>query len=132
MEPTGNGGLTRVTALGQGVLLVGGGLWPLAHMASFERVFGPKVDRWLVRTVALLLTTVGSGVLLGGLRRRIDPALQLVGMGTAASLAAIDLYYVKQRRIARTYLLDAGAQVATLAGWAIGAASSLFKRSRPR
>ena len=38
-----------------GVANVVGGLWPLLHISSFEMVFGPKTDRWLVKTVAGLL-----------------------------------------------------------------------------
>ena len=35
-----------------GVANLAGGLWPLLHIRSFEWVFGPKTDRWLVKTVA--------------------------------------------------------------------------------
>ena len=37
-----------------GVANVVGALWPLLHISSFEMVFGPKTDRWLVKTVAEL------------------------------------------------------------------------------
>jgi hypothetical protein len=42
-----------------GAINVVSGLWPILHMRRFEWVFGPKVDRWLVYTVAGLLTSVG-------------------------------------------------------------------------
>jgi hypothetical protein len=42
-----------------GVANVVGGLWPLLHISSFEMVFGPKTDRWLVKTVAGLLMVNG-------------------------------------------------------------------------
>jgi hypothetical protein len=43
----------------QGVANLIGGLWPLLHISSFEMVFGPKTDRWLVKTVAGLLMVNG-------------------------------------------------------------------------
>ncbi|MEV0589962.1 hypothetical protein [Nonomuraea cavernae] len=46
-------------ARAQGACNVLGGVWPLAHMSSFEKVFGVKIDRWLVRTVAGLLVGIG-------------------------------------------------------------------------
>ena len=42
-----------------GVANLVGGLWPLLHISSFEKVFGPKIDRWLVKTVAGLLVVNG-------------------------------------------------------------------------
>lgn len=46
-------------AIGHGFFTITGGLWPLVHMRSFESVLGPRVDRWLVRTVAGLMLTNG-------------------------------------------------------------------------
>ena len=43
-----------------GVANLVGGLWPLLHISSFEMVFGPKADRWLVKTVAGLLMVTAS------------------------------------------------------------------------
>jgi hypothetical protein len=48
-------------ARAHGAFNVVSGLWPLLHLPSFELVSGPKVDRWLVRTVAGLL--LGNGTL---------------------------------------------------------------------
>ncbi len=46
-------------ACGHGWFNMVGGACPLLHMRSFERVFGPKTDRWLVRAVAGLMLTNG-------------------------------------------------------------------------
>jgi hypothetical protein len=43
----------------QGAANLVGGLWPLLHLKSFEAVFGPKTDRWLVKTVSGLLVVNG-------------------------------------------------------------------------
>ena len=48
----------RRLALAHGSFNLFNGLWPLVSMRTFEAVFGPKVDRWLVHTVGGLLTTV--------------------------------------------------------------------------
>ena len=45
------------------------GIWPIAHMASFEAVTGRKHDRWVVNMVGA--SAIANGVTLAvGLRRR--------------------------------------------------------------
>ncbi len=104
-------------ARAHGLFNVVNGLWPLLHMRSFEAVFGPKVDRWLVRTVAGLLLANG----LVQMRAESDPAsishARMTGIGTAATLAAIDLTYAPAGRIRRIYLLDAVAELTWIVLW---------------
>jgi hypothetical protein len=94
-----------------------GGLWPLLHISSFEFVFGPKTDRWLVKTVAGLLITNG----LTQLSTSSSPAsirqARRLGLGTAAVLAGIDLIYVPAGRISRMYLADAAVEVGWIVAW---------------
>src|SRR4051794_22484700 len=52
----------------QGAVNVVGGLWPLLGLRSFEAVFGPKADRWLVFTVAGMLITTGANQVLASRR----------------------------------------------------------------
>lgn len=105
-----------------GAFNVVGGLWPLLHLPSFEAVFGPKTDKWLVRTVAGLLVANGVAQLqaAGTKGRRkagsLDQARR-VGIGTAITLAAIDLIYVPKGRISKMYLADAAAEIAWLIAW---------------
>ena len=94
-----------------------GGLWPLLHISSFEKVFGPKTDRWLVKTVAGLLmvnglTQLTTSSTAGGVRQA-----RRLGVGTAAVLAAIDLVYVPARRISKMYLVDAALEVGWIMAW---------------
>jgi hypothetical protein len=103
----------------QGASNVAGGLWPLVNMRSFERIFGPKVDVWLVRTVAGLLTANGWSQLATAPTPDSVRVARRLGMGTAATLLAVDLVYVSRGRIARTYLLDAIVEAGWLAGWVI-------------
>jgi hypothetical protein len=79
-------------------------------------VFGPKTDRWLVRTVAGLLLTSGAAQLSAHGAPGLAVARR-VGTGTAATLLAIDLVYVPKGRIRPTYLLDAACEVGWLVAW---------------
>lgn len=104
-------------ARAQGVANLVGGLWPLLSMRSFEAVFGPKTDRWLVRTVAGLL--IGNGMVQLRAPRSPDgiAAARRIGTGTAAALGAIDVVYAPSGRISRVYLLDAVLQAGWLVAW---------------
>lgn len=92
-------------------------VWPLVHMRSFEFVSGPKTDRWLVRTVGLLLGATAASLWAGAPEERLSSSV--LAAGAAASLAAIDVVYVARRRIRPVYLLDAAAEAAILAGLAL-------------
>ena len=108
-----------LVARGHGCFNVAGGVWPLLHMRSFEAVLGPKVDRWLVRTVAGLMAVNGAVQMAAG--RSTDQLRQArrIGMGTALTLASIDIVYASQGRISRVYLADAVLEVAWILAWAV-------------
>jgi hypothetical protein len=107
-------------ALAQGGYYALSGVWPLVSMGTFERVTGPKVDRWLVQTVGALVLAIGGTLALAGVRRRLTPELALLAASSALGLAVIDGVYVARRRIAPVYLLDLIAEVVILLSWAIG------------
>ena len=95
------------------------GLCPVAHVRSFEAVFGRKTDRFLEYTVAGLMMVVGwsqwrSNQAPGGAAHA-----RTVGIGTAGTLLAIDLIFAPPRRIPATYLLDAAVEAVWLAAWAL-------------
>lgn len=100
-----------------GIFNLASGLWPLLHNSSFEAIFGHKTDRWLVKTVAGLLIVNGCTQLAA----TGDPAslkhARIVGIGTAATLATIDVVYAPQGRIRRTYLIDAAAEIGWILMW---------------
>jgi hypothetical protein len=100
----------------QGAFFVATGLWPVVHMRSFEAVTGPKRDRWLVRTVGLLLSCVGAA-LVSASRSGITRPLVIVGAATPAVLAAVDVWYVAKRRISKVYLLDAAVELGLAGAW---------------
>jgi hypothetical protein len=102
---------------GHGVFNIAGGLWPLLHMRSFEAVTGPKVDRWLVRTVSGLMVANGVAQIRAEPSRDGRAAARRIGMGTAVVLAAVDVVYAGRRRISRMYLFDAVLETAWLVAW---------------
>ena len=48
--------------LEQGLFDLTSGIWPLLDMPSFEAVTGRKTDKWLVKTVGLLVAVSGSAL----------------------------------------------------------------------
>jgi len=101
----------------QALYFVISGVWPLLHMRSFEAITGPKVDRWLVKTVGVLVMTIGATLGLATRADRTTPEIALLGAGSAGALAAIDIVYVAKRRISPVYLLDAVAELVLAAAW---------------
>jgi hypothetical protein len=91
------------------------GLWPLLHMKSFEFITGRKLDRWLVKTVAILVLVIGATLARPGFARRPTGDDAALAAGTALGLTAIDIVYVAKRRIRPVYLLDALLEVALVA-----------------
>lgn len=104
-------------AMVQGSFNVVNGLWPLVHMRSFEAVSGPKADKWLVRTVSGLLIAIGLEQLRAASNPGGDAVAKRLGIGTAATLAAIDLVYVAKGRISKVYLVDAAVELAIIRTW---------------
>jgi hypothetical protein len=105
--------------LAQAVYYVVTGTWGLVHIRSFEWVTGPKQDRWLVKTVSVLVVVIGGVIGKAGASSRITPETVTLATGTAAGLTAIDVVYVARRRISPVYLLDAVANIALITGWFI-------------
>lgn len=93
------------------------GIWPLVSMRSFEAITGPKVDKWLVKTVGVLVSVIGATLWVGGTRGQTGPELKLLAMGSAAGLTAIDIVYVAKGRISPVYLLDAALEAVIVGCW---------------
>ncbi|MDB5185562.1 MAG: hypothetical protein JWL85_85 [Candidatus Saccharibacteria bacterium] len=89
-------------AMVQGAYYLITGLWPLFHIESFEKVTGPKVDIWLVKTVGLLTATIGLFLILTANDQRTN----ILGVLSAASFAGVDLFYGLRGRISRVYVVD--------------------------
>ena len=106
-------------ALVQGGFYAVTGVWALVDLDSFMAVTGPKTDHWLVKTVGALVTVIGGVLLTAGWRRRVTRDVLLLGIGTAVSLATIDVVYASTGRISRIYLLDAVAEVGLAIAWSL-------------
>jgi hypothetical protein len=100
----------------QGTYYLASGIWPIVHLSSFERVTGPKLEGWLVRTMGGLIAAVGAA-LLAGARGRSSPT-RVLGIASAAALGAADAVYALRGRIAKVYLADAAVQGGVIALWA--------------
>ena len=86
-------------------------------MRSFEAVSGRKTDKWLVRTVGLLLATAGIVILKARAADRLTDEIALLGVASSGSLAAIDFAYGIPGAIPRRYLLDGVMQLMLACGW---------------
>lgn len=109
--------LVNCVAIGQAAYFLATGIWPLLGLRSFERISGPKVDDWLVKTVGVQVGVVGAALALAKKNRRITPEVELLAIGSALGLAAIDIVYTARHRISPVYLLDAAAELGFAAGW---------------
>jgi energy-converting hydrogenase Eha subunit E len=117
MDATGRGALRLAWA--QGIFYLATGVWPLVSIGTFQRVTGPKVDLWLVKTVGLLISVVGVALILAARRGRIAPEVRFLAAGSAAVLAAVDVVYALADRIWDVYLLDAVVEIGLVVLWGI-------------
>ena len=108
----------------EGWFYVVGGLWPVLNIRSFEWVTGPKVDRWLVKTVGLLLTAIGGVQVAAARRREVPEELAVLGVGAPLALLLVDLTYVSKGRISKVYLLDAVGQLGLIGLWGAAVAAA--------
>ena len=100
----------------QGIYYVTSGLWPILHMRSFEVVTGPKRDKWLVKTVAALITAIGSTLLFSSAREPRSETARHLGISTALALIGVDSIYSIRGTIPKIYLMDAAVEAAVVAG----------------
>jgi hypothetical protein len=94
------------------------GVWPILSIRTFEAVTGPKTDRWLVKTVGVLIAVIGAVLIAAGLREAVTAEVALLAVGAALGLTGIDVWYVARRVIGPIYLLDAAAEVVLVGLWA--------------
>src|SRR5437764_9692822 len=79
----------------QGIYYALTGLWPLISIETFQRVTGRKTDHlvtgdegdhWLVLTVAVLVTAIGLGLLVGAWRKRYSAEIAVIAVASAVGL----------------------------------------------
>ena len=121
MQPRREVPIGRALAAGQGAYFLVTGLWPLFSLKTFYAVTGPKRDGWLVQTVGSMIACIGSTLLLAARRGAISPDVRWLATSSAAALTAVDVIFVRRRRISRIYLADAVGELGLIAGWAFAA-----------
>lgn len=99
----------------QALLYIAGGLWPLVHMRSFEKVTGRKEDKWLVKTVGLLTASIGVVLL----KAENTTDTRRLGKLSAISFGVIDFYYTAKGRIKKIYAADGIVQALLLVAWLV-------------
>jgi hypothetical protein len=107
----------RTLAQAQGLFYLATGVWPLVHMRSFEFVLGRKDEHWLVQTVSGLLIATGISLLRTESSPAAITAARRTALGSATSLALIDLRYAVPGRISRMYLVDALIEAGWMLAW---------------
>ena len=112
----------RVVAGSQAVYYLTTGIWPFASRRAFESVTGPKRDFWLVQTVGALVGVTGASLALAARNSRAveETSIKTLAIGSALSLAAVDVVFVARGRISPIYLLDAAVELVLAAGWILG------------
>ena len=111
--------MKRLVAIAQGSYYLATGLWPLLSMATFEAVSGPKVEDWLVRTVAVLVTVIALVLLTAATTNQIGAPVRLLAMGSAAGLGFIDFFYAMRGVIWPVYILDGVGELVLIGLWLI-------------
>jgi hypothetical protein len=99
----------------QAAYYLASGLFPFFSMSAFERITGPKVDKWLVQMVGLLAACIGLSLLFGARRKEIDEAILTLSIASALSFAGVDVIHAVRRRISPIYLADAVTEAAIVA-----------------
>ena len=115
---------TATAASVEGWFYAVSGLWSVINIRSFEWITGPKVDRWLVKTVGLLLTVIGGVQIAAAKKQEVPQELAILGVGAPLALFLIDVTYVAKRRISKVYLLDAMAQLGLIGLWGAALAAA--------
>lgn len=114
-----SGDPATIVGMAQALYFLVTGVWPWISMRSFTAITGPKKAWWLVKTVGALVTVIGATIGLAAWRRRITPEIGFLAVGSAGSLALVDLLYVAKGRIPPVYLLDMLAELLLIVGWLV-------------
>ena len=104
-------------AIAQGIFYLLTGVWALVSIKTFQMVTGPKTDLWLVKTVGVLVSVIGTVLILAGARSQITLEVFVLAVGSCLVLAAIDIIYVSKKVIAPVYLWDAAAELILAFVW---------------
>jgi hypothetical protein len=106
-------------ALAHGAYLAAAGLMPILAMRTFKKITGPKPEGWLAKGVGACMANIGATLASAGARGKVAREVRMLGITTALSFAAMDIWYGGfRRRISPVYLLNGAAQLGFAAAWA--------------
>lgn len=106
---------TQTVLLIQGLYYFVTAAWPLVHVRSFEAVTGPKLEHWLLNTVAMMILCSSFVFISAGLSPfRPGKETLILAFSNALGLVAIDIIYSLKNVIRKVYLLDAAAEGALI------------------
>lgn len=111
--------LLTYLAWGQGLYFAATGVWALVSIRTFEMVTGPKTDKWLVKTVGVLVLVIGAVLMAAAYRGGITTEVAALAVGAALGIAGIEVWYVARRVIAPIYLCDAVVEVGLATAWLV-------------
>ncbi len=122
--------MEHAVALVQGIYFLISGVWPILSMRTFTKVTGPKTDLWLVKTVGLFLAVIGIVLIAAQIDDQINTPVIILAIGSALSLAVVELLYVTKRVISPIYLADAIIELILIAGWFVSIALSWYSQQQ--
>jgi hypothetical protein len=105
-------------ALAHGVYLLATGLMPIVAMRTFKKITGPKPEGWLAKGVGACMANIGGALTCAGARGKVAREVRILGISTALSFGAMDIWYGGiRRRISPVYLVNGAAQLGFAAAW---------------
>jgi hypothetical protein len=104
-------------ARAQGIFNLLGGAWPIVWLRSFEWVYGPKQEDWLQKTSGGLLVASAIALLAAEDSPESMRTARHIGVGVALTYLLVDLVYIPQGRLRKTYLQDLLCEAGWLWAW---------------
>lgn len=104
-------------SLVQGIYFFITGVWPLVSIKTFLLVTGPKTDIWLVKTVGIVLATIGATLVIAQVDAQVNSPVIFLAIGSALSLTIVEVIYVAKRVISPIYLGDAFVELVLIGWW---------------
>jgi hypothetical protein len=101
----------------QGLYMSLTSLWPIIDLHSFIQLTGYKTDVWLVKTLSLLLLSIGISFIIQSAQRSLSAGIRLLAINVAVSLSAIDFYYTTVNVISDVYVIDGFIQLLFISLW---------------
>lgn len=109
--------LTRYLIIGHGLYLLVGGLWPLLYMQGFEAVTGPKVEHFLVRSIALILLLTAANLFTQLDKPRVEQSATVMAAGVSLILGLVGIISAAGGWVWPIYFIDGGVHTLFALSW---------------